>query len=405
MTSEDLLDSPKAWRAAIASSVIIAVSFGTVYAFGAFFDAMATEFDAGRGSTAIVFAVTAFLFFGTGAASGFLADKWGPRPLVLIGGSLFVVGLYTTSLATELWHGYLSYGLGVGFGAGLFIAPIFAMAAGWFERHRGIAQGLIATGSGIGTLVLTPMSERLIDTQGWRQAFVVLALIAAVVFTLTSFFIARPPVEPPAKATQRLRAVLSTTAFRRFSLATALQSGTMLAAFAFTVSFATDEGVSGQTAALLVGIIGGASIGGRLLLTGIVQRTGPVRMLQYSFFVQPFAFAIWALAGGNELLLLVFVVSLGFAYGGFVGLLGLAAAHLFGVRGLGAVMGWLFLASGVGSLIAPPVVGFVADTTASQTIAKLLVVVLSAAGALIVWRLQRDPVDVPTGSPRLIGDG
>lgn len=390
----DQIDSPKAWRAAFASSVIIAVSFGTVYAFGAFFDAMAEEFDAGLGSTAIVFAVTAFLFFGTGAASGFLADKWGPRPLVLIGGTLFVAGLYATSHASQLWHGYLTYGFGVGFGAGLFIAPVFAMAAGWFERYRGIAQGIIATGSGIGTLVLTPMSERLIDTQGWRQAFVALAVIAAIAFGLTSVFIARPPVEPPANASDHLKSVISTTAFRRFAASAALQSGTMLSAFAFTVTFATDEGVSTRTAALLVGIIGATSIAGRLVLTGFADRVGPVRMLQYSFIVQPFAFAIWAFAGGNEIALLAFVVTLGVAYGGYVGLIGLVSAHLFGVRGLGAVMGWVFLASGVGSLVTPPIVGFVADATSGQLAPKLLVVAVSAAGVLTLRQLQYEPVEL-----------
>lgn len=370
----------------------IAVAFGTVYAFGAFFDAMADEFQAGLGSVSIVFAVTAFLFFGTGAASGLLADRWGPRPLVFSGGALFAAGLFATSEASQLWHGYLTYGLGVGIGGGLFVAPLFAIAAGWFDRYRGIAQGIIATGSGVGTLVITPLSERLISTQGWRDAFVVLAIIAVVVFGTAGALIVRPPVDPPERASAQLRAVLATPTFRLLAAATAMQSGTMLAAFGFTVTFATDQGVSSQTGALLVGVIGAASIGGRLVLTGVVDRIGAVRLIQYSFVVQPVAFAIWALAGGNEGLLLAFVIVLGVGYGGYVGLLGLVAAHLFGVRGLGAVMGWLFLSSGVGSLIAGPVIGFVADATSGQLIPKLLVIALSTAGAFTIRRVQQDPV-------------
>ena len=71
------IDSAQAWRVAVASAVVVGVAFGTVYTFGTFFDAMAAEFDAGLGPTSLVFGITMFLFFGAGAATGFLADRWG----------------------------------------------------------------------------------------------------------------------------------------------------------------------------------------------------------------------------------------------------------------------------------------------------------------------------------------
>lgn len=394
MPAEGQLDSAKAWRVAVASSAVIAVAFGTVYTFGAFFDAMATEFDSGLGSTSIVFGVTAFLFFGTGAGSGFLADRWGARPLVMVGGAMFAVGLYMTSRADALWHGYLTYGLGVGLGGGLFVAPLFAMSAGWFVRYRGIAQGIVATGSGVGTLVLLPMAERLIDGRGWRQAYVVLAVIAAVTFAAASIFLARPPVDRPDRATEHLKQVMATPAFKRLALCSALQSGSMLSAFAFIVTFATDRGVSSRTAALLVGVIGASSIVGRLFLTGFSDRVGQVRMLQFAFLVQPVAFVIWILAGGQVWALTLFVVVLGVAYGGYVALVPVVTAHLFGVRGLGSIMGWTFLAAGLGSLIAPPAVGFVADAVSGQTIPKLIIAIISAAGAALLLALQPDPVNL-----------
>ncbi len=389
-----LVDSAKSWRVAVASSALVGVSFGTVYTFGAFFDAMAAEFDSGLGSTSIVFGLTAFLFFGTGAGSGFLADRWGARPLVWVGGTMFAVGLFVTSRADALWQGYLSYGLGVGLGGGLFVAPLFAMAAGWFDRYRGIAQGIVATGSGIGTLVLVPLAEQLIDRHGWRQAYVVLAVIAAVTFGVGSVFLARPPVDRPERAAAHLRKVMSTPAFKRFAVCGMLQSGSMLSAFVFIVTFATDRGVSSQTGALLVGVIGASSIVGRLFLTGFADRVGPVRMLQVAFLVQPVAFVIWLFAGGQVWLLFVFVTVLGIAYGGYVALVPLVAAHLFGVRGLGSVMGWSFLAGGVGSLIAPPTVGFVADAVSGQFVPKLIIAVISAAGAAVLIGLQPEPVDL-----------
>lgn len=295
LAPEGQVDSPQAWRVAIASSAVVAVSFGTIYTFGAFFDAMANEFDSGLGATSIVFGITAFLFFGTGAASGFLADRFGARPLVWIGGAMFAIGLFLTSRVDALWQGYLTYGIGAGLGGGLFVAPVFAMVAGWFDRQRGIAQGIVATGSGIGTLILLPLA-------------------------------------------------------------------------------------------------GASSIVGRLVLTGFAGRVGPVRMLQLAFLVQPVAFLIWLFAGGSVPVLVVFVLVLGVAYGGYVALVPLVAAHLFGVRGLGAIMGWGFLAGGVGSLFVPPLVGFLGDAVDGQALPILAIAVVSALGAWLSLGLQQDPI-------------
>lgn len=388
------IDSAQAWSVAFASSALIAVSFGTIYSFGAFFDAMASEFDSGLGSTSIVFGITAFLFFGTGAVTGSLADRWGARPLVWVGGAMFATGLYATSRVDAVWQGYLTYGIGAGLGGGLFASSLFAISAGWFDRHRGIAQGIVATGSGVGTLVLLPVAERIIDQQGWRQAYVVLAVVAAITFSIGGVFIKRPPIEPPPIGSGHLREVLATSAFRRLGICAVLQQGSMLSAFAFIVPFATDRGVSSSTAALLVGLVGASSIVGRLFLTGFANRVGPVRMLQFTFFVQPLAFVIWWLAGGRVALLVVFVLVLGVAYGGFVALLPLVTAHLFGVRGLGAVMGWVFLTGAVGSLLIPAAIGFIADAVSTQTLPILLIAAVSAVGATILVGLRQEPVEL-----------
>ncbi len=386
------VDSPTAWRVALAAAVVVGVSFGSLYSFGAFFDAMADEFAAGLGPTSTVFGLTVFLFFGTGAASGFLADRWGARPLVWVGGTLFALGLYGTSRATELWHGYVTFGLGAGLGGGIFLSSLFAVAAGWFVRYRGIAQGVVATGSGLGTLLLLPLSDRIIETDGWRHAFVVLAMISAVVFAVGGALIAKPPVEAPPPVRSHLRAVLGSSAFRRLTLSGALQSASVISAFAFLVPFSTDAGISSATAALLVGLVGAASIVGRLALTGFSGRLGPVRTLQLAFVAQPVAFLVWLAAGDRLWLLLVFVVVLGVAYGGFVAVVGVVVAHLFGVRGLGSIMGWVYLSAGAGSLVGPPLVGYIADSTASNRWPIVTVAVLSAMGALTVLRLQREPV-------------
>src|SRR3712207_168931 len=102
------LDSARGWSVVLAGALASGTAFGTVYTFGAFFDAMVTDLDAGRGSTALVFAVTLLLFFGCGVVSGPLADRHGPRRLVIPGAVLIAAGLALTSRVHSVAPGYLT---------------------------------------------------------------------------------------------------------------------------------------------------------------------------------------------------------------------------------------------------------------------------------------------------------
>ena len=84
----DHFDTPRAWAVAIGASIANGVAFGVLYTFGAFVTSMADEFDANLGPTSIVFGLSMFLFFGTGAISGRWSDAYGPRPLLIVGLSL-----------------------------------------------------------------------------------------------------------------------------------------------------------------------------------------------------------------------------------------------------------------------------------------------------------------------------
>src|SRR5262249_56326733 len=82
----ELFDSPRAWRITGAAFVAMFVSYGVAYSFGAFFKPMAVEFSAARGETALVFSLTVFVSSMSGSLAGHLADRFGPRTVVSVGG-------------------------------------------------------------------------------------------------------------------------------------------------------------------------------------------------------------------------------------------------------------------------------------------------------------------------------
>jgi MFS family permease len=362
------LDSGRAWSVALAGALASGTAFGTVYTFGAFFEAMVVDLAAGRGSTALVFGITLLLFFGLGVISGPLADRFGPGRLVLVGAVLVGGGLALTARVDSVAAGYLTYGVGVGAGGGLIVTPMYVTAGGWFVRRRALAIAVVATGNGLGTLILVPLAERLIAAHGWRDAYLILAVINVVVLVAAGLVVTRPPVPPAPPALAGMRRVAATVAFRRLFATGVLFSVSLFIAFAFIVDFATADGISGRRAALLVGLIGASSVVGRLGLAGLSRRVPTVRLLQGCLAAQPVAFALWLAAGGSYPILVAFALVLGVAYGGFVALSPEMAAVLFGVVGLGGVMGMLFLGAGLGGLVGPPLAGWLADVSEGSTV-------------------------------------
>ena len=138
------------------------------------------EFGARRGETALVFSISAFLYFLLGLPAGLIADRTGPRPVVAGGLLLIAAGLVVAAQASSLWQVYLGYGLGVGVGIGFSYVPSVAAVQRWFVRRRGTASGIAVAGIGVGTLIGAPLAHQLIAALGWRQTYLVLAVIAAV---------------------------------------------------------------------------------------------------------------------------------------------------------------------------------------------------------------------------------
>src|SRR5262245_41804042 len=169
------------WFVVAAAFTVTFVGFGSAYTFSAFVESLQRDFAASRGSVSLVFSLAGFLYFGLGVVSGPLADRWGSRPLAVIGMVLTGAGLALAGAARSLTEVYVAYGLGVGLGVGCSYVPALGAVQRWFARRRGFASGLAVSGIGLGTLVMPPLAAWLIATLGWRAAYVALGVLAALV--------------------------------------------------------------------------------------------------------------------------------------------------------------------------------------------------------------------------------
>lgn len=370
--------------------------FGVAYSFGAFFTSMAEEFGASTSATALVFSLTVSLSFVLGAFTGRWADAVGPRPVLIAGAVSLCAGLLLTAVVPTLWLGYLTYGVGVGFAVACGYVPMVAAVGGWFVEKRASALGFSVAGIGLGTLVGSPLAAYLIDATSWRTTYVIFGLCGGGLLLIAAAAAAPGPNAIKAPRPLPLRELLQVRSFAILYVAMALIGYGIFVPFVFIARSAEQRGIDDVKAALLVGLIGGASVIGRLVLGTLADRFGPQRLYMGSFIVLASSHLIWLVAGSNYLLLVVYSIVLGLGYGGYIALSPAVVAEVFGLDGLGGILGTLYTAAAVGSLTGPPIAGWLIDTS-GESAAIIFALVMSGAATAVLLRLSGAVDNAETG--------
>jgi MFS family permease len=365
------------------------VTLGTAYSFGAFFESMSEEFDAAAGATAVIFGITTFTFFWLSMVTGRMSDRFGPRVVLVTCAVAMAVGLLATSRVDSLGLGYVTYGAGVGIAAACGYVPMVATVGGWFVQHRAVAVGLAVAGIGVGTMVLSPLSAAMIDRYGWRDTYVVFGLGGAAVLLACVPLVDRPPGDGSPQPS-RLADALHSPVFRRVHLSALALGLALFVPFVFVGQYAKERGIDAVQAAVLVGVLGGASVLSRIGFGSLVRRLGSFRLYRACFVIHGVSFLIWLVAGSSYALLVLFVLVLGVGYGGFVALSPIVISDRMGIAGLGSILGVLYTAPGLGGLLGPPAAGWLIDRTDSY---RWTIVACLVCAALSVALLSGLPVD------------
>jgi MFS family permease len=396
MNSNTALSTPRifyGWFVVAGAFAVTFVGFGCVYTFSAFLKPLQEEFGGSRGSVSLVFSLAGFLYFALGSVSGPLADRWGSRRLAVIGMILTGAGLIVASVAHNLVEVYAAYGLGVGLGVGCSYVPAVGAVQRWFRKRRGFASGLAVSGIGVGTLAVPPLASFLIEALAWRDAYLVLGILAAVLGTAMALLIENDPRDrglPPDGDASELHAPSAEPAgasigeaikSRRFA---ALYAACLVCSFGVFVPFvhlvpyALDHGVPQAAAVLLISMIGVGSTAGRFFLGGLADWMGRGWALLAMFIGMALALVIWAVST-NFWPLAVFAIVFGVFYGGWVALLPALVMDYFGGRNVSGIIGLLYTSVGIGTLIGPAAAGFAFDLRHSY-----LLPILISIGANIV---------------------
>jgi predicted MFS family arabinose efflux permease len=373
------------WIVVAAAFAVCFVGFGCAYTFSAFVPALQRDFEASRGSVALVFSLAGFLYFALGIVSGPLADRWGARRLAMLGMLLVGGGLALAGVARSLHTVYAAYGLGVGLGIGCAYVPALGAVQRWFVTRRGVASGLAVSGIGVGTLVMPPLATALIDAVGWRNAYVALGCGAAVVGIGMAALIVDDPAdkgtEPDGvRSGMLLREAVRTKQFALLYAACLICSFGVFVPFVHLVPYALDHGIGQKDAAYLLGTIGIGSTVGRFFLGGLADKVGRLAFLLAMFAGMAAALAVWAASTGF-LALAGFALLFGLFYGGWVAVMPPVVTDLFGSRQVGSIIGVLYTSVAVGTLLGPTAAGYMFDASHSYTLPILASAAVNVAAA------------------------
>lgn len=167
------------WGWVVLSSALI-VNFlipGTVKSFGVLFVEFLHVFKASSTAASWMPALCYFLYNSLGPLSSILSNKYSYKTVTIIGGAFAACGMMLSYFANSVSYLYVSYGLMVGIGAGLTFPPTVYIVTSYFEKLRGVANGLCISGSAIGTIVLPPFLQYLLDCFGYRGAVLVMGAL------------------------------------------------------------------------------------------------------------------------------------------------------------------------------------------------------------------------------------
>jgi MFS family permease len=374
----------------LAAFTLMFLGFGAAYAFAAFFTALQADFGASRAQVSLVFSLCALLWFSVGAPAGLAADRFGPRGVCLAGALCLAAGLALAANAASLGTLYVTYSLAVGIGIGLTYVPSVAAVQQAFTKHRALASGIAVSGIGAGNLLMPPLIAWLIAQYGWRHAYLTLA--AAMLLLAVPAALAIGPralrqagtVLPGMTLGQALR---SPPFWLMYAIAFPICVG-FFVPMVHLVPYALDAGLSEAQGVSLVSLLGLGSLVGRFFVGGIADRLGRLRSLIGVGAGLGLMFLLWW-ASTSYASLAVFAFVFGSLYGGYVALAPTVCMELFGPRALSAIIGSLYTAAGIGTLIGPTFAGASFDAFGSYDVSILACAALCFAGAGIAVAQRR----------------
>jgi len=396
------------WVIVICSTLQIISGAGAMYTFGIFFKPIANELVVSRAALSGAYSLFMFNCGFFSMVCGYLCDKYGPAKTGMAAGFLLGLGLILSSQVNSLWQFYVTYGLisGIGMGGGFSIG--MGTTARWFEKRRGLALGIVASGAGIGMLIYMPVSESLIASYHWDGAYLVLGFIILTVVVTSAAFLRSSPAKVGLKpygyeeqVSPQIIIEKPVSSGQDFSIFTAIRTRFMLLLVSIyllfaigqqmvtvhLVNYATDTGILTIMAASLMSVVGIGGIIGRTSMGAISDKIGAKNALLACCATMTLALIM--LIFTRELwMFFLFAIIFGFAAGGEIPQMPILVGEFFGMKAVSGLVGVIVFGTCVGAALGSWAGGRLFDISQNYLTAFSLATACSISSVVVILVLK-----------------
>jgi MFS family permease len=176
-------DSGEAWVRLGLALAIGAIGSVGMWSVVVVLPVVQAEFGATRGAVSLAFTLTMLGFGSGGVVTGRITDRFGIVTAMALSIALLGFAYVLAGLSTTLWQ-FISVYFLIGLGTSSTFAPLMAEASHWFERYRGLAVAIVASGNYVGGTIWPPLVNWGVQSGGWRSTHIAIGIGCALAMTV-----------------------------------------------------------------------------------------------------------------------------------------------------------------------------------------------------------------------------
>jgi MFS family permease len=400
------VETPYSWL-----RLALSVLMGTVGGVGMWsvvvaLPAVQADFGTARADASLPYTLTMIGFAFGGVLMGAIADRFGMAAAAALGAVAMGVGYIGAAYTQSIWQFALVQGVLIGFlGASATFGPLMADVSHWFDRRRGLAVAVCASGNYVAGAIWPPVMQHVIETAGWRAAHVMIGVVCLVVMLPLALALRRPPPEkrsPPIVEGAAAEGKLSLAAMQWLLVVAGLACCVAMSMpQVHIVAYCGDLGYGVARGTEMLSIMLGLGIVSRIASGFVADRIGGLGTLLLGSTLQTLILVLYFFFDGLTSLYLISAL-FGLVQGGIVPAYALIVREYFPAKEAGSRVGLVIMAPLFGMALGGWLSGLIFDLTGSYRAAfgnGILWNLLNIAiAAWLLRRVARDAPDLPPGT-------
>ncbi len=384
------IDSPYAWFRLGISMLISTIGGVGMWSVVVSLPAVQADFGITRGAASVPFTLTMIGFGVGGVLMGRISDRIGIVAPVAIGGAALAIGYTAAAYTYDVWTFGVPYALFAGMlGTGASFAPLMADISHWFEKRRGVAVALCASGNYLSGAIWPTVVEHMIRDYGWRHTYIGIGLFCAATMIPLALLLRAPAPAHRAGTIAAPRRQQGTMGLSPGMLQTLLAMAGLACCVAMSmpqvhiVAYCGDLGYGVARGAEMLALMLGFGIFSRVASGFVADRVGGMKTMLIGSVMQMTALSLYLFTDGLTSLYVISAL-FGLFQGGLVPSYAIVIRECFPAREAGARVGIVMMMTLLGMALGGWMSGVIFDATGSYRAAFANGVVWNAGNAAIV---------------------